>query len=570
MTQANRKSSNRRGSVYLAVLGTALVASVLALSALGLQRIHNRQLTASTYIRQAQLNAEAATGLGLLTIQQNSNWRNNRDAQDYLYVDRSLGDGATCSLQATDAPSEAADAADRPIMLLGVGQQTAPPGRVSHLTADQRVELTIDPQRDPHDCLKPGTTALPDNWQAIVNYYSNPANATQIQLNSLPDRTSTFSRNPSLNDGQTYWTGDLPEGITGYREADDVDVGAYKGHSACMLVERNDWREGAANRLNVALLKPDTSYNVSIEINPDYTGLFASLQSTNFRISLIAEFSDGTTALSPNSIVVLLSGSIIGGNWTNPPITGTLRTPNWTQQPSTVYLVVNSNNSAGTHKNFYIDNLDVYESGARFIYQKVLGPGVNTLYTNAPTNTSEGKSHGIYWINCQGTTKLVIERSRIFGTLLVLNPGPGSCIDYGPIHMSPASPGYPTLLVSNTNGNAFAIRPTPSSVPATDGLRESENGVTYNPAGAPHKTHGTDNDLSDAYDSEIRGLVIVSDNLTTANNPAIRGKVIVGGSGLPTYTYQPDSLLNPPPPLGAFYNYRHDPRTTSVRKVVLP
>ena len=142
--------------------------------------------------------------------------------------------------------------------------------------------------------------------------------------------------------------------------------------------------------------------------------------------------------------------------------------------------------------------------------------------------------------------------------------------------MSPAVPGYPVLLVSNAGGNEFAIRPTPdpTSNPIDDDLTETENNVNYNPLSAPHKTHGTDTDNSDKYDSEIRGLVVVSGNLTYANSPTIRGKVIAGSVTVtgtpPTLEYSPDSLLNPPPPLGGFFSYRYDRRPASVRKNVLP
>ena len=60
-------------------------------------------------------------------------------------------------------------------------------------------------------------------------------------------------------------------------------------------------------------------------------------------------------------------------------------------------------------------------------------------------------AQGLYWINCAGN-KLVIERSRIKGTLLVLNPGSGSMIGAGPISWSPATPGYPALLVRRRHG----------------------------------------------------------------------------------------------------------------------
>ncbi|HEX3599726.1 MAG TPA: hypothetical protein VHU84_06255, partial [Lacipirellulaceae bacterium] len=176
--------------------------------------------------------------------------------------------------------------------------------------------------------------------------------------------------------------------------------------------------------------------------------------------------------------------------------------------------------------------------------------------TNAPKN-----ANGLYWIDCKvnGVNQdLYIERSRILGTLLILNPGPNSRIDYGPINWSPVIPGYPALLV---NGS-FAIRAT------NHPLSETENGVDYNFDGIT----GNYNNVA----SEIHGLVGVSGVLTYKQNPQIRGRVIVGGNGgvpvnngSPTVTYVPDSLINPPPPLGGFYTYRYQRRPASAEKVVL-
>ena len=72
---SNRKLSLARGGVYIAVLGTALLVALLGMTALVGQRMQNRMVTASADIRQAQLNANTAVELALLTMKQDANWR---------------------------------------------------------------------------------------------------------------------------------------------------------------------------------------------------------------------------------------------------------------------------------------------------------------------------------------------------------------------------------------------------------------------------------------------------------------------------------------------------------------
>ena len=55
--------------------GTALVVALLGMTALIGQRIQNRMIVASADIRQAQLNANTAVELALLTMKQDTNWR---------------------------------------------------------------------------------------------------------------------------------------------------------------------------------------------------------------------------------------------------------------------------------------------------------------------------------------------------------------------------------------------------------------------------------------------------------------------------------------------------------------
>jgi len=108
----NRKNNPRRcGGVYIAVLGTSLIVALLGLSALLGQRIQNRMLVATTNIRQAQLNANSAVELALLTMKLDVNWRNSAANGDW-FANRGTMTG-TCTVNVTDPlDSDLADNAD--------------------------------------------------------------------------------------------------------------------------------------------------------------------------------------------------------------------------------------------------------------------------------------------------------------------------------------------------------------------------------------------------------------------------------------------------------------------------
>ena len=223
-----------------------------------------------------------------------------------------------------------------------------------------------------------------------------------------------------------------------------------------------------------------------------------------------------------------------------------------------VTIDTDSTSAFASTNDFYLDDLDIRETTTgRFIYRQVLGPGVNTFYSGAPTN-----SQGIYWIDCGG--QQVDHRTLAdLGTLLVINPGANSCVSNGPINWSPAVAGYPALLVdADTPTSAdFAIYATNRA------LSEKENGVNYNRSGAPHDEFGQDADTNDIYRSQIRGLIAVRHDLTFQNRALVRGQVIVGNniansSGELEVDYQPDSLLNPP---SGFWSYTY-PRRPARRK----
>ncbi|HEY4234266.1 MAG TPA: carbohydrate binding domain-containing protein [Lacipirellulaceae bacterium] len=580
------------GSVYIAVLGTSLIVALLALSALALQRIQNRMLGTSTDIRQAQLNAEAAVELGLLAMKQDTNWRTTYTSGHWI-TNRTLTAG-TCSLDGTDpVDGNLANNTTDPVVFTGIGD---------YGSAEQRVRVTADPQAKPLSCLRSGVAAghsvtltgsvlrssglvsanlasasastiygnvqatsisgstyagtstqisssqLPTmpTWTTVFNYYKT--NGSQLDISKMPTKASNLARNSNVEAaiGTNDWTGS-PLGSSAATIAQS-NLFQTSGLNSLKVSSRADYTAGAAQYISDYIISGQ-SYLVDCMVRPT-AGI-----SQNFVISLCTK---GTGAAQT---VVSSSTSVQTNNWKD--VTAQLVAPSWSGNLAYAYVKI-SGASASNTGTFYVDDFTVREAPTGLvIYQQVLGPGVDNLYVGAPVN-----AQGIYWIDCSNNN-LYISRSRIKGTLLVINPGTSSCIGPGPIRWSPAVSGYPALLV-----HADTATKANFSIQATNRvLSESENGVNYNPAGVSSEEFGQDTDMNETYSSEVSGLVAVENNLTYQNNGLIRGTVIVGNDLISTggaleISYQPESLLNPPPGFTGTNTYVRRP--ASMTKTVLP
>lgn len=135
--------------------------------------------------------------------------------------------------------------------------------------------------------------------------------------------------------------------------------------------------------------------------------------------------------------------------------------------------------------------------------------------TSNPANTGLN-AKGVYVIRANGH-RVNIGNARVYGTLVIVNPGTSSAI--GPkVTMSPASSDMPTLLIQGSMKVLLG----------DDDLTESDAERNLNPTGAPY-LGTTDGDSSDSYPSRIRGLVYVSNSLVIDENSAFEGVLWVGG-----------------------------------------
>lgn len=156
-------------------------------------------------------------------------------------------------------------------------------------------------------------------------------------------------------------------------------------------------------------------------------------------------------------------------------------------------------------------DIDVIPSSR--VEKQLLSPAVN------PYGTANAR--GIYVIDCENKT-LRVHESRVYGTLIIINPGLATTLEANSIE---AIPGQPALLV---RGNITVNT-------GDNDLKESTINRNFNPAGAPFLGL-TNSDESDIYPVVINGLVVIVGNLSPTFMH-VQGCVIVDGniSGLAGY-----------------------------------
>lgn len=183
---------------------------------------------------------------------------------------------------------------------------------------------------------------------------------------------------------------------------------------------------------------------------------------------------------------------------------------------------------------YYITNGTLITVPDYRIDKHLISPASNPF---GPTTNSQG----IYVVDCQ-SQNIVITKSRIVGTLVLLNTGANSEIKPS-VYWEPAVANFPVLLVDGT---------LKMDVGSTD-LTESA-AINFNPPGTPYEG-AEDGDLDDSYPPIIKGLVYIRNDLFTANSVAIEGVLVVGNTltstGVLELNYRQTYLDEHPPGFGA-------------------
>jgi len=555
----------RRGSIYVVVMATALVVSVIGLSALLLQRIQRQGAERAVDATAARLAAEAALQIGIFRVRNNPNWRATYP-NGVWQSNVPLGN-ATYTLEGIDpTDSSLSDSSAEPLLLVGTGSKGQ---------AQQKLQVLLVPEPSTADAVEQALSAagelrfngarvfcnqtMGSNAQVLavgstVNADVRAAQAivggtftrtttpnaparqfpefatvlatyqslgTPINIASLPLGFSNLLENPGIETGIAPWQ---PSSFPDPKCTIAQDTSVFRAGAASLKVTSRDaWNAGPIQDLT-PVLQSGVTYQAAVWIRMVKT-------------TTDAELALGYTSTGSGTQVLAGGRRSVSTSWVQ---LATTFTPTWSGTLTSAYLKVQTPGLLAP--DFYIDDASFSEADtARTIYREVLSPGRNPFGQTNP--------QGIYVLDCQGA-KLRIKSSRIAGTLVLLNPGPGSSIGGGPVAWKSAVPNYPALITSGD------IVVNPTSTP----LSENAWKTNFNPPGSPDSDLGEDTTMDDIYPSEIQGWIYTSGKLTLQQQPVVRGMILAGDAvwieGDLTLLYNPLCRQNIPPGLSGPERFR--------------
>lgn len=207
--QKHQKRSARRGYLYLAVMGTAVVVSVLGMTALSISNLKLRSAATNQNWLEAELLARAALEDALLEISDDNGWRGKYDNnREYPNDPEPLGNG-TYTYKFVDDDGDIEDDDADSVKLVGIG-------RVGSATVAESIRLL--PSGTPLTCLETSlhsngniTLGTLVNWTTtqIVSTNGNfSASALLSSLTGAVDAVGTITgttsgiNNPGITPGK--------------------------------------------------------------------------------------------------------------------------------------------------------------------------------------------------------------------------------------------------------------------------------------------------------------------------------------------------------------------------------
>jgi hypothetical protein len=555
-------AASRRGTILIAVMGVSTMVLVIGLGAVAVSRIHARTVSAANDFAEARICARAGLEVGMLAIAGDPYWRTNFGDGDW-FVNRPVGSGSF-TLSAADPTDSSVRVGDNhPVVLTSTGakgdaryllsvRMEVGPRTGSCLEASlcaSRGVTVIDATLTSDQTIRSNTTVTASGGATVnadVEAVTSISGATYTQDTAIAAAPSIFPAASSVFDPYTaagtvipyssllqggrelIGNGTFELTIAGWSTSGGCSTALnvnplmlYQGLCSLRVTGRDSVADNVWTTLPANRLISGHTYALSC---PVYSPTAATM-----RVSVSVQTDRGSATYAPPTV------SVPANTWTVIKID----TPaiSWSGSVKSAILTVES--SAPT-SDFYLDAVSLRDTSLAFSYLmdgQVLSPATNPY--GAPN------ARGIYILNCAGRD-VVIANSRVVGTLVLLNPGPGTMIA-GSVAFEPAESTMPALM---TDGKITLSL-------SRDDLSESQLGVNFNPPGVPYPFESgagsfTNATATDTLRSGITGLVYSKADLAVENDTlvsgvlAVDGAVAVNASSL-TLHYSNRYLINPPP-----------------------
>lgn len=543
----------------MAVLGAAMLVTLIGLAAILLAQSQNRAAGGTNDFAEARLYARSALEMGMYWIHADPFWRTSRGGGTWA-TNVPIG-GGTFSLSVSDpVDGNVASGASDPVVLTGTGAkgQARYQMQVRLETAQNLGVCTEVSLHAGHNVVIDAATLAGDQIFSANNdtdgkngakiyadaeavgavkggtYYEGTN--SNLTPRTMPNRDTALAYYVANGTAIAYtdlrlWgetdlvvNGSIETGVPPWRALGTCTLSrsstySLNGTYSLRVRDRADSSAVAGQDLSLSTILNGNTYYIHLHILP--------LASAWGRGTLVIETTDGTQAFStPYFWCSAFSWGHIDGNVT----------PTWSGQLLRATLTI----TLATSAEYYMDLVSLtdvtYPADAYVIDRILLSPA------NNPFGSRQTNPQGIYVLSCGGK-KIIIANSRIAATLVLLNPGGASIIQRS-VAWEPAVANYPSLLMDSPITIALG----------SAALSEAADNFNFNPAGTPYPYVGgtADADAADAYPSAIRGLIYSKGNLVFQGQTAVEGVVVADNDiqvqgGRLDLRYGSTWLNNPPP-----------------------
>jgi Tfp pilus assembly protein PilX len=549
-----------RGSIYIAVLGAAMLVTLIGLSAMLVVQVQNRAAGGVNDAAEARLYARSALEMGMYWIRTDPFWRTHKGNGSWA-ANVPIG-GGTFSLEAADpTDGDVRNNNTDPVLLTGTGVKGQSRYRLQvRVETAQVLGSCLEVSMHAGNNLVVNAVTLNSDQTISANHDTNGKNGAQIYADAeAANNILGGTYNKAIRAGITARTMPDPATALNYYTANGTPI-AYTDlrlwGTTEMLVNTSfetaaaPWYAvGTCSLTRSSVYKKDGTYSLRVYSRANAAAVAAQdldvgkvLNGNRYRVKLpvlLQSIGIGRAALTLQSTgsgtQTYYTSSVAMPSYVWIDLTGDI-TPTWTGQltKATVSVVLSNN------ADYYTDAVSFYDStypaDAYVADRRLLSPAVN------PFGSGQTNPNGIYVINCAGR-KVIIANSRIAGTLVILGAGSGSIIQ-GSVSWEPAVANYPALLTDGSIPVALSATP----------LSETTLDVNFNPAGSPYPYVGGlyNTAKTDAYPSLIKGLIYSQDNLPMQNQTAVEGTVVANkditvSGGTITLKFN-STWLNTPPP----------------------